>query len=237
VLQCDVDYEVVASPAAAQATLDHLQAAVRSMAVTDDPGTGAGAGAQTGCPPCQAPEWWAQQVFVGMDCEWGEGDTPALIQVSVHGRVFLIDTLHSLPKAYVAAGRGAVRGAEGVGTGRGGILEEEEEFSHTYVKILREVLLLIFSHEKITVVGKGGGRWGEGEEERGAEIGEEGLLIVLLEIITGVGKRRGGVEEEGEERKRERERRAHTHVRTHTLSHTHTHSLSQDSPSRETSRS
>ena len=41
--------------------------------------------------PAQAASRRATQaggrVFVGMDCEWGDGDTPALIQMSVDGRL------------------------------------------------------------------------------------------------------------------------------------------------------
>ena len=33
------------------------------------------------------------RVFVGMDCEWAEDVTPALIQMSCNGKVFVLDSL------------------------------------------------------------------------------------------------------------------------------------------------
>lgn len=71
VMRLDVGYQWISTAAAVDSVLLHLESATDSTKE-------------------RASE---DKVYVGIDCEWGDRETPALIQLSVCGKIYLIDAL------------------------------------------------------------------------------------------------------------------------------------------------
>jgi len=76
------------------------------------------------------------KVFVGMDCEWGAGLTPSIIQLSILGRVFVVDCNIAVPSLHDSCFPSTAPCA-----------------AELYAEIVRECVILIFSHAAISVVG------------------------------------------------------------------------------------
>jgi hypothetical protein len=164
VLLLDVKYEWVDSVAGMQDLLDHLQnhlsvdpsldarnLAEKGMAPVEqekEPQRQAGfaeiSGERAQMEDGSGGEVWSQgrgvergqaggKVFVGMDCEWGAGLTPSIIQLSMLGRVFVVDCNMALPSSCFPSTAPCA--------------------AELYAEIVRECVILIFSHEAISVVG------------------------------------------------------------------------------------